>query len=290
MYASMAIGYPETLLLLFILALVASVIDSMAGGGGLLVVPGLMAAGLDPISALATNKLQGIFGTASAAVRFRRQGRVRFRNHILPAAMAFLSAICGAGSLSYLDPGILRRLVPFLLMFAAFLVLLKPSLGEAPRKARLSSTSSALTVIPLIGFYDGFFGPGTGTFFALGVVAFLGAGLEEATIHAKIYNFMSNLGGLLFFIWSGHASWTYGAVMAAGAVLGGNLGARIILRHGGRAIRPLIVVMSLAMSAKLIWQQRLLQEASRVVEAKVRYYRQNPVLLNPIAAPDRNSR
>ncbi len=245
----------EILSLLFILALVAGVINSMAGGGGLLTVPGLMAAGLDPVSAFATNKLQGIFGTASAALQFWRKGRVRFRDHLLPAATAFLSSVCGAASLSYLDPSFLKAIVPFVLILVAFVVLLKPNLGKTPREARLSFAAGAVTVIPVIGFYDGFLGPGTGSFFALGAVAFLGVGLEGATIRAKIYNFMSNLGGLLFFISSGHVSWTYGAVMAAGTIIGGNIGARLILKHGAEVIKPVLVTMSLAMSIKLIWQQ-----------------------------------
>jgi uncharacterized membrane protein YfcA len=266
----MQISGLEVLLLLFALALVAGIIDSMAGGGGLLIVPGLMAAGLDPVAAFATNKLQGIFGTASAAVQFWRKGRVRFRDHAFPAAMAFLSAVCGAVSLSYLDPGILKSIVPFLLIFVAFAVLLKPNLGDVPRKARLSFVAGALTVIPLIGFYDGFFGPGTGAFFALGAVAFLGLGLEEATIRAKIFNLMSNLGGLAFFIWGGHASWTHGAVMAAGNIIGGNLGARLILRHGTGVIKPVLVTMSLAISIKLLWQQGTFEGASRIIEAALR--------------------
>lgn len=262
-------GSCELLVLLFLLAFVAGVVDTIAGGGGLLVVPGLMASGLDPVSAFATNKLQAIFGTASATIQFWRKGKVRLRDHIFPAATAFLTAICGAASVSYLDPGLLKNIVPFALIFIALLLLLKPSLGEAPRKTRESRLIGALIIIPLIGFYDGFLGPGTGTFFAIGAVMVLGASLEEATIRAKIYNFASNLGGLLYFIGGGHPSWTYGAVMATGTLIGGNLGARLILRHGVGLIKPLVVATSIAISIRLIWQQGTILEVSKIAASRL---------------------
>jgi uncharacterized membrane protein YfcA len=260
---------PELLALLFALAVFAGLIDTMAGGGGLLVVPGLMAAGLDPISAFATNKLQAIFGTASATVQFWRRGRVRLKDHLFPAGVAFLSAVCGAATLSYLEPRLLSAIVPFILISVALLLLLKPNLGEIARTARMSRLAGAFTLIPLIGFYDGFFGPGTGTFLALGAVAVLGDRLEEATIHAKIYNFTSNLGGLLFFIGSGRPAWVYGAVMAAGTLIGGNLGARLILKHGVGVIKPLIVAVSLALSTRLLWQQGTIQDVSKAVVTRL---------------------
>jgi uncharacterized membrane protein YfcA len=249
----------ETISLLFILALSAGVIDTMAGGGGLIVVPGLMMAGLDPVSALATNKLQAIFGTCSAAVCFWRKGKARIRDLILPVAIAFVCAFCGAISLSYLDPAFLKYAASILLMAVALLILFKPELGDVPRKRRLSFIGGSLTVIPLIGFYDGFFGPGTGAFFAMGGVMFLGLAMDEATIRAKFYNLASNLGGLVFLSLAGHTSWFYGAIMAVGAIIGGNLGARLILTHGTRLIRLVLVCVSLAISIKLLWHHGLLQ-------------------------------
>lgn len=276
---------PEVLGLLFGLAVFAGVIDTMAGGGGLIVVPGLIWAGLDPMGALATNKFQAIFGTASATLQFWRRGRVRLRDHLFPGVTAFLSSAGGAATLSYLDPKLVKTIVPFLLISIAVLLLLRPNLGEIPQKARISRLAGALTIIPVIGFYDGFFGPGTGMFFALGAVAILGVGLEEATIHAKIYNFMSNLGGLLFFIETGQPSWTYGAVMAAGTLVGGNLGARLILKHGARAIKPIVVAISVAMSVRLLLQNGMLQEISKAVVTKLEDASNAPA---PVSRPNSN--
>ncbi|MEQ1621627.1 MAG: TSUP family transporter [Methylococcales bacterium] len=244
-----------TLAWLFLLALVAGIIDAMAGGGGLLTVPGLMATGLDPVAVFATNKLQGTFGSLSATVHFWRKGKIKFREHLWPATLAFLGSIGGAFSLSYIEPELLKFIVPFMLIAIALWVLFSPTLGALPRNARISHTVCALTFIPAIGYYDGFFGPGTGTFFAMGLVSLLGLTLNEATVRAKIYNLASNLGALSFFLFSGHIVWIYGGVMLVGMIIGGNLGARLILKHGSKLIKPVLVSMSLAMSVKLLWQQ-----------------------------------
>ncbi len=250
----------ELLSALFFLALTAGAIDAIAGGGGLLIVPGLMTAGLDPISAFATNKLLGVCATSSASFQFWRKGRLQIK--ILLALGAFAGSICGAAALSYVDPGVLKIAVPIMLIAIAMLVLFKPTLGDRPRKALLSSALASVTIIPLVGFYDGLFGPGTGTFFAFSGVIFLGLGLQDATIRAKIYNLMSNLGGLLFFAWSGHGAWVYGAVMAVATLIGGNLGARLILKHGTGLIKPMLAIMSLAMSIKLLWQDGVFEHVS----------------------------
>jgi uncharacterized protein len=277
---------PEILVLLFMLAVFAGVIDTMAGGGGLLVVPGLLGAGLDPVSAFATNKLQAVFGTASATVQFWRRGHVRLKDHFVPAVTAFSSSICGAAILSYLDPALLKSIIPLILVSVALLVLLKPSIGAAPREARISRLTGALTLIPLIGFYDGFIGPGTGMFFAFGAAAVLGARLEEATINAKIYNLASNLGGLLFFIGSGRPSWVYGAVMALGTLVGGNLGARLVLKHGVSLIKPIIVTMSIALSIKLLWQQGTIQQVSAFAVTKLQDTKPKRAASNQKAHPN----
>lgn len=238
---------------LFGLAIAAGTIDAMAGGGGLLTVPALLATGISPIAALATNKLQGTFSSFSAMVYFWRKDKIRLQDHWLPACASFLGSLAGAAALSFMDPEILRKLIPFLLIAIAIWVYVSPQLGDVSRKARISFAMAALTFIPLIGFYDGFFGPGTGTFFALGGVALLGIRLDEATMRAKIYNVSSNLGALSFFLFSGHIVWVYGVVMAAGMMIGGNIGARLVLKHGTRLIRAVLVIVSLMMSAKLFF-------------------------------------
>ena len=249
-----------TLFGLFLLTVVAGAIDAMAGGGGLLTVPALLAVGLDPVSALATNKAQGIFSALSAMIHFWRQGKIKLRDHVVPALASYVGALVGAASLSFADPNFLKKFVPFLLIAIALWVLFSPQLGHVQRKARISFAACSLTLIPLVGCYDGFFGPGTGTFFALGLVSLLGMTLNEATLRAKIYNTASNLGALSFFLFSGHIVWVYGLTMGVGMFIGGNIGARLILKHGTNLIKPVLVVVSLAMSAKLLWQQGMIQK------------------------------
>jgi uncharacterized membrane protein YfcA len=249
-----------TLLWLFALALVAAIVDAMAGGGGLLTVPGLLATGIDPVSALATNKFQGVFGPLSATLHFRKKQRIKLRKQWLPAVAAFLGGALGAFCVTQISPEALKTLLPILLIALAVWVLLQPRLGEIAKKARISAITYGLIFAPVIGFHDGFIGPGTGSFFALSGVALLGLTLDEATIRAKLYNFMSNLGPLCVFLIAGKVIWIYGCVMAVGTMIGGNIGARLILAHGTKLVKPILVVMSLLMSAKLLWQQGILQK------------------------------
>jgi len=245
------------LLLLFLLALIAGTIDAMAGGGGLLTVPGLLATGIDPVSALGTNKFQGCFGTAAATFRFWMLGKLALCEHVTGVGATLAGALAGAIAVFFIPPQHLRTFIPFLLIGVALWVLCQPKLGEVARKARLSPLAYSLTILPLIGFYDGFLGPGTGSFYALSAVALLGLRLEEATARAKLFNFMSNLAPTLYFAAQGKIVWLYAAAMVPGMILGGTLGAHLVLRHGAKLIRPMLVVMSLAMSVKLLWDQGL---------------------------------
>jgi uncharacterized protein len=138
------------------------------------------------------------------------------------------------------------------LTVAAIYILLSPRMSDEDARQRLSPTAYA----PLggaIGFYDGFFGPGTGTFFTTSLVAMRGYGLTKATAMTKLFNFTSNLASVLMFAFAGHMLWLLGTCMAAGAMLGGWLGSHTALKFGARLIRPLLVAISLAMTARLLW-------------------------------------
>lgn len=249
-----------TYVLLFILALVAGTIDAMAGGGGLLNIPGLMATGLDAVPAMATNKFQGVFGTAAAAYRFWREGKLVLKQCLAGAALAFFGSVLGAYAVTQVAPDNLKLFIPFLLMAIAFWVLLSPRLGDVDARPRLSLRAYTVLFTPLIGFYDGFLGPGAGSFFALSMVFFLGLKLDIATARAKFFNFMSNLGPLLFFLFAGKIVWPFALVMTAGNIIGGNLGARLVITYGTSLIRPLLVLTSLAMSIKLLHQQGVFEK------------------------------
>lgn len=241
-------------LLLILAAFLAGFVDSIAGGGGLISVPALLLAGASPIEALATNKLQGTFGAATAAVTYARAGHVDLRGQL---GMAVISAVGGAlGALvAHLIPvGVLRVVMPVVLVGVALFFALKPGLTDADRVERLRPGVFSVTAVPLIAAYDGFFGPGTGSFFMLAFVMLAGYGVLKATAHTKLLNFASNIGSLAVFVPSGAMWWAVGLGMAAAQVAGAALGARLAMRVGARLIKPLLVVTSTAMAGRLLWQ------------------------------------
>ncbi|SHM47699.1 hypothetical protein SAMN05444389_11092 [Paracoccus solventivorans] len=235
-------------------ATAAGFVDSIAGGGGLITVPVLMLAGMTPEQALATNKLQGSFGAATAAVSYARSGLVDLRRQLPTAALAFAAGGAGAALVTALPTEVLRLALPVVLIGIALFFALKPGLNDLDRAARLSPAIFGLTLVPVIGFYDGLIGPGAGAFYMLGFVMLAGHGVLRATAHTKLLNFSSNLGGLAVFALSGHPLWLVGLLMGAGQILGAALGARLALRIGARIIKPLLVVTSTALAARLLWQ------------------------------------
>jgi hypothetical protein len=246
---------PEILALLALVALVAGFVDAIAGGGGLLTLPALLWAGLPPAVALGTNKLQGTFGTASATAHFLRRGKLELRPLLPAAAASFAGSAGGSLLVSRIDPDALRWLLPALLLAFAAYFLRSPRVGDLPSRRRVGPAAFAATAGVGIGFYDGFFGPGTGSFFALAFVALLGLDLAHATGGAKLLNFASNLAALLVFAAGGHVLWPVGLVMAVGQWLGAWLGAHMAIRHGARLIRPLLVAVSAVLSVKLLVEQ-----------------------------------
>jgi uncharacterized membrane protein YfcA len=241
-------------LLLILAALLAGFVDAIAGGGGLITVPALLLAGASPVEALATNKLQGTFGSATATLAYARAGHVRLRDQ---AGMAVISGVGGAlGALvAHLIPAeVLRIIMPVILIGVAAFFALRKGLTDDDRVERMRPGVFTLTAVPLIAAYDGLFGPGTGSFFMIAFVALAGYGVLKATAHTKLLNFASNLGSLAVFAFSGATWWVVGFAMALGQVAGAAIGARVAMRVGARVIRPLLVATSTAMALRLIWQ------------------------------------
>lgn len=248
----LAIG-PDMLGLLFVVAVVAGFIDSIAGGGGLLCVPALLAAGLPPAQALATNKLQAVGGSFSSSLYFIRRRAVNLNEQKLAIVLTFIGATTGAWLIQQIHADFLRQLLPILVIGIGLYFLLMPKIGDDDRQRRLSGLPFALLAGAGVGFYDGFFGPGAGSFYALAFVMLSGFNLAKATAHAKVLNFTSNFGGLLFFILGGHVVWGLGFMMLLGQCIGARLGARMVLSKGQKLIRPMLVAISVLMSAKLIY-------------------------------------
>lgn len=244
---------PDLLAILLLVALLAGAVDAIAGGGGLLTVPALLLAGLPPVAALATNKIQGAFGAASAAAAYARAGQVRPLAQAVPAAVAVAAAGAGALLASSLPVEAIRTILPVLLIAIALYFALKPGLDDRARPARLSAAAFDATLVPVVAAYDGVLGPGAGSFYMLGFVSLRGMGLLRATAHTKLLNLASNLGALAVFALVAEPLWGLGLAMGVAQVAGAALGARLAVRVGARVIRPLLVAASLALALRLLW-------------------------------------
>lgn len=246
----------EMALFLFSVALTAGFVDAIAGGGGLITVPALLAAGLPPAQALATNKLQSTGGSLSASIYFISRGLVNLRELKLAIALTFFGSALGTVLVQLVSANVLQQLIPFLMVVIAAYFMFSPTQrNDKDTRQRISLSLFSCSVAMLIGFYDGFFGPGTGSFFAIAFVTLLGYSLTKATAHTKVLNCTSNIASLLLFIIGGKVVWTAGLLMLLGQFLGARLGARVVTRSGHKVIRPMIVLVSLVMTAKLLWDQ-----------------------------------
>lgn len=243
----------DILAMLFFVAILAGWVDSIAGGGGLIALPVLLSVGLSPAQALATNKLQGSFGTFAATLNFWRKGHLKLLDMVPMIVLTFIGSACGTLLVQNMDAALLVDVIPFLLLAIGFYILFQPSVGVEDRKQRFGVWGFSFLCGFSIGFYDGFFGPGTGSFFTIAFITLMGFNLLKATAHTKALNFTSNIASLLFFILGGQLVWIVGLVMAMGQMIGGYVGAHMSMKHGGKIIRPLLVIISFSMTAKLVW-------------------------------------
>lgn len=242
----------EVILILMGVAVVAGFIDAIAGGGGLITLPALLLSGLTPVQALATNKLQSSAGSFSATMAFFRKGLINWKHSKWVFFASLAGGMIGALLATRLPAQFLQIVVPILLICVAIYFILTPSLDGKEKRAKISRTLFLLTFVPLIGFYDGIFGPGTGSFFMVAFVLMLGSTLVDAIAETKLANFASNIGSLLVFALTGEIQVLVGILMAVGAFIGAQMGARFAVKYGGKVIRPLLIVMSIAMAVKLL--------------------------------------
>lgn len=239
--------------MLFLTAFVAGFIDSIAGGGGLITVPVLLNVGLTPQDAFGTNKLQATFGSGGAMWHFSKAGLIEWRECFWGVIWTAVGAAVGTFAVRQIDPTAMKKAIPFLLLTILLYTIFKPKLGAEDVHPRTTPRRFYLLAGLGIGFYDGFFGPGTGSFWAMAFMLGLGFNLTKATAHTKAMNFTSNVVSMVVFLAGGHVHFGAGLVMGAGQWLGATLGSKAMLRRGTGLIRPLFITMVLLMTSKLIY-------------------------------------
>ena len=243
--------------LLILASLFAGFVDAIVGGGGLVLVPALFAAypNASPATLFGTNKGAAVWGTAWATLQYARRVRLPW-DALLPAAAAALAgSFAGAWSVTLIDATGLRKALPFVLLAVVVYTLLRKDLGRthAPRHHGRTQAMLASLIGAVIGFYDGFFGPGTGSFFVFLFVRLLGFDFLHASASAKLLNAATNLSALLLFGLTGHVWWPLAAAMALTNVVGSLLGTRLALRRGAGFVRGVFVCVVGALIIKTVW-------------------------------------
>jgi uncharacterized membrane protein YfcA len=239
-------------------AFLAGLIDSVTGGGGLIQLPALLVA--FPSAPLAllfgTNKFAGVFGTLVATIRYCRAQPLPALTVGVSATSAFIFSFLGARSVSLLDPAILRPLVIIALVLVLVYTICKPTIGgvHAPKLSPVRQSIVALCIGGVLGFYDGFFGPGTGSFILFAFVTLLGFDFVRASASAKVVNVATNVAALAFFIPSGNVRYDVGLVMALASVAGSLVGVQLALTKGARFVRLVFIVVVVALLAKQVHQ------------------------------------
>ncbi|MEE4314016.1 MAG: TSUP family transporter [Desulfofustis sp.] len=240
-------------ILLFFVGLVSGLVDSIAGGGGLIALPVLLFIGLPPQVALGTNKLQGTFGAFSASFNFVRKRLVDPRECTTGIVSTLIGAAAGALLVQIIDPAVIEPLIPILLFLVFLYTLLSRHLGYVDRTARMNQTPFYILFGLGLGFYDGFFGPGTGSFWAFSLMILLGFNMVKATGVTKVMNFTSNIASLALFVIGGNIVYSIGLTMAAGQLIGGRIGSSLAITNGARIIRPIYLTIVFLTIVRLLW-------------------------------------
>lgn len=244
--------------MLLVAATFAGFVDAVAGGGGLIQVPALFA-GLpreSPATLFGTNKIASIFGTMNAARRYLREVEMNWSIAIPVSLSAFVFSFAGAATVAWLPKEVVRPLVLWMLVGVAIYTWMKPDFGrrsQAPRVAPRHVLAVSILAGALLGFYDGFFGPGAGSFMIFAFVRLFGMDFLHASATAKIVNAATNAGALLLFAPEGHVLWMLGMGMAVCNIAGAQLGSKLAIRHGSGFVRAVFLVMTTMLIAKIGW-------------------------------------
>ncbi len=242
-----------TYLWLLATGLVAGTVNSISGGGGLLSLPVLLSLGLPVPLALGTNKLQASCGTLTAAVSYVRRGAVELSTCWVGIVATLVGALAGALTVGRLSQEMLQRVLPVLLLGVLVYNLWRPQLGREARPARWPRGVFFVVFGLVLGFHDGFFGPGVGAFWSMALMLLAGCDFVRASATMSVMNFTSNLAALAVFSAQGNVVFSAGAVMAVGQVVGSRIGSGLVMKRGARFVRPVFLVMVAMTLVRLLY-------------------------------------
>lgn len=224
-------------------AFVAGFIDSIAGGGGMITIPLFLVLGFNPHQAIATNKLQASFGSLTATLRYRHGGLVRLRDMLPAIAFTLLGAAAGALAVQHLSSDALNLMIPLVLLALFIYMLARKNLGAMESHERMDRRLFYLIFGLLIGFYDGFFGPGTGSFWTIAFISIAGMDLKRATGHTKVVNFTSNAVSLAVFLFTGNILYLAGILMGLAQIAGAWSGSHIVMKKDSSFVRVIFLTV-----------------------------------------------
>lgn len=243
-----------TIVLLCMAGFIASFVDSIAGGGGLISVPAFMLAGLPPHMVLGTNKFSATAGSFTSSLGFIKSGNANFKllKYLIP--FTFIGAVLGVKAVLNIDQKFLTTLVLILILFIGIYTLFSKSLGLQDKFQGLTKNNVACGILLALslGFYDGFFGPGAGSFLVFGFINIFGFNFVSSSANARTLNFVSNITALILFAISGKVNYIYGIPVAIFMILGAKMGTSMALNKGSKLIKPIFVTMSLAVAVKML--------------------------------------
>ncbi|TBL80679.1 TSUP family transporter [Paenibacillus thalictri] len=247
---------PNLDMLLFLVAVgfVAAFIDSVVGGGGLIALPALLLTGLSPTMVLGTNKLGGTLSSLTSTVSFLFSGKINLKLVLALFPLSFIGSGLGAYAVKQMPSEFLKPLVVVLLVVVTIYTLLKKNWGKESRYTVMTGWKKTIVALLsfAIGFYDGFFGPGTGSFL-LFMFLFLGFDFVGASANAKVLNFASNVSSLLMFFLLGSVHIGYGLPLGIAMIVGALIGTQVAIRKGSRYVKPLFIVVTLLLVGKQIY-------------------------------------
>ncbi len=242
------------LIILCVGMFLAGFVDSIAGGGGLISTPSLLLAGLPPHIALGTNKVAASLGTLTSSHEFFKSNKLNKELLKMLVPFAFAGAVIGVTTLQFISPRLLEMLIPFMIFGVAIYTVISKRVGMEDSYEGLHSGNrvKGKVLTSVLGFYDGFFGPGTGTFFMFGLVKIFKFDFTVATANTKVLNFTTGFAALLTFLYNGQINWKYGLFSSIFMVAGSKIGSRMAIKNGAKFIKPIFVAMSVVMAVKMI--------------------------------------